>query len=82
MITCIWCRKSHEVTTRFRCYKCGKTMCQEEARHIPSIITQRIDLYDHDNGSCGPVYDTTTISPIEKIMWFMRDNKFRKQANE
>ena len=73
MITCIWCRKEHEVTTRFRCYRCGKTLCQEQVEEVPSLITKELGVLAHDNRSCGPVYDVTTISPIERIMWFMRD---------
>lgn len=81
MPTCIWCRKNHEVKTRFRCYKCGKIMCQEQIEELPSIITQQLGLIAHDARSCGPVYDVTSISLVEGIMWFMQEKKYgRKKA--
>ena len=81
-MVCIWCKKSHEVTTRFRCYQCGKTMCQEQVEELPTILTQKIGVLSHASRSCGPVYDITTMSPVERIMWFMRDSKNgqRKEA--
>ena len=73
MTICIWCRKSHEVTTRFRCYQCGKTMCQGQVEELPTILTQKIGVLYHASRSCGPVYDVIAMSPVERTMWFMRD---------
>lgn len=73
MSICIRCRKSHEVTTRFRCYHCGETLCENQIEKLPSIITQDVGVISHAARSCGPVYDITDMSPVERIMWFMRD---------
>jgi len=81
MPTCIWCRKDHEVVARFRCYQCGRTLCENQIEHIPAIISQKLGVVAHDNQACGPVYDITNISPVERVMWFMRDNKLRKKSN-
>ena len=48
-------------------------MCQEQVEELPTILTQQIGVLCHASRSCGPVYDVTTISPIERLMWFMRD---------
>ena len=80
MIICIWCRESHEVKARFRCYNCGKTMCQEQIEELPSLITHQLGVIAHDARSCGPVYDVTNVSPVQRIMWFMQESK-RRQAN-
>lgn len=85
MITCIWCRKSHEVTTRFRCYRCGTILCQEQVEILASVLTGSFGLgvMCHANRSCGPIYDTMSVSPVERIMWFMRevdDNGRSKKA--
>ncbi len=72
MVTCIWCRKSHEVTTRFRCYRCGTVLCEEQMEILPSLITGSMGVMCHANRSCGPVYDTMSVSPVDRIMWFMR----------
>ncbi len=72
MIICIWCRKNHEIVTRFRCYQCGKAMCQDQIEEVPSLITHQLGVLAHASRSCGPVYDITDISPVERLMWFMR----------
>ena len=58
-------------------------MCQEQVEELPSILTQKIGVLAHASRSCGPVYDITAMSPVEKIMWFMReidDNGKSKKA--
>ena len=77
MVTCIWCRKSHEATVRFRCYQCGETLCQKQIQEVPSLISQQLGVLAHANRSCGPVYDIINVSPVERIMWFMRKTDSR-----
>ena len=72
MITCIWCRKEHEPVKRYRCYKCGETLCGMQVEALSSILTQKEGVLSHASRSCGPVYDITFMSPVERITWFMR----------
>ena len=37
------------------------------------MITHQLGVICHDDRSCGPVYDITVVSPVERLMWFMRN---------
>lgn len=47
-------------------------MCQDQIEEIPSLITHQLGMLAHASRSCGPVYDITSISPVERLMWFIQ----------
>jgi len=50
-----------------------------QVEELPAILTQKIGVLSHADRSCGSVYDITIMSPVERVMWFMRDNNGKRK---
>jgi len=74
---CIRCKKDHPGTRAiFRCAKCGKLLCCYQVEALSNFNGP----YVHEDRGCGPVFDVTNKSPLEKVLWEMRDETLEKHV--